>query len=102
MSDARQKLEERLARGFKKRPEPPKLAVVAKTEFSADIERERARRAARLAAEAEQREIEAANERQQRLAVWEAVHYHAVEEKFHQQQAQQFREAYRGFHSKWD
>ncbi len=85
---------------LKHKPKPrPKLAIVSRTELSAKTLRERAQQTEREAAEQERRELAAAkNERQRKLLAFEARHYHAVEEKWHAQQAAR----YQGFHSRND
>ncbi len=85
--------------GEKPPPKPAGTVVpFATTELSAATLRERAKQRDREAAEQERREIEAANERQRKLLAFEARHYHEVERRWHEQQAQQ----YQGFHSRGD
>jgi len=86
---------------YVKKPEPPKLTIAAEQELSPDVMRERATRAARKAAERERAAIEAAEaERQRRIERFAAVHYHALEAKWHEQQSERFSTEYRGFHSR--
>jgi hypothetical protein len=107
MTKAEELLAQALAIPFEKvkPPEPPKLTVVTRNDDPRWL-RARARQAARDAAEAEARERERLERKQaDREAAWErkraafeAAHYHEVERRFHEQQAQE----YRGFHSRGD
>jgi hypothetical protein len=105
MTEADRLLQEALAIPLVK-VQRPALTVATRNDDPRFL-RERASRAAREAAEAEEAELarlreDRAAERAQKLAAFEARHWHAVEQKFHEQEARRIEETYRGFHSRGD